>query len=112
MPERAQLLNAGFSTADAAYPSFTMGDTGFSLEFLNWQERPIRVNFDNIAGVRWEALDGGDYQIYEMVDSVWVTSLLRTTEYAASDGLRHFRLCFNAHGVLDVLASHMRLVAG
>jgi hypothetical protein len=112
MPERAHVLDVGFSTADAECPSFGMGDAGFVLEFRDWRERPIRVAFENTAGLRWEAFDDGNDHIYEVADSEWVAALLRTNEYTESDGLRHFRLCFNAHGILDVLASNMRLVAG
>jgi hypothetical protein len=117
MPEQAQLLDAGFSTADAAYPSFAWHGARLDLEFRDWQERAVRVAFDNPAGVSWQELDSSgpedrDDSVYEIADSEWIAAYLRAGSHTPGDGLRHFKLCFNAWGVFEVLATTMRLSAG
>lgn len=112
MAETAKLLEPGFSVADAEYPRFALRDGTFSLEFVDWRERQVHVRFSNAAGVRWEELDskgpqGRDDEVYEIVESSWVADYMQTDARTAGDALRHFRLCFNACGVLDVLASSM-----
>lgn len=84
------------------------------LEFTDWRERKMRVRFTNAAGIRWQELDSTgpedrDDAVFEIVESTWLADYLRHGARAAADELRHYRLCFNASGVLDVLAGSMNL---
>ena len=112
MPETAKLLNPGFSVADAEYPRFSLRDGVLKLAFVDWRERLVHVQFGNAAGVRWQELDSKgpeerDDSVYEILESFWLAEYLRAVARTFADGLRHFRLCFNAYGVLDVLATTM-----
>jgi hypothetical protein len=45
MAASAKLLEPGFSTADAEYPSLALRHGTLVLEFLDWRERAIVVDF-------------------------------------------------------------------
>ncbi len=112
MTETAKLLSPGFTVADAEYPSLSLHDNVLLLEFLDWKSKRIRVRFVNVAGVQWQELDSAGPEdrndsVYEIIDSVWLGRYLSEGARTPEDNLRHFRLCFNASGVLDVLAALM-----
>ena len=114
MSESAKLLEPEFSVADAEYPKFALRDGRLVLEFVDWQERSVRVRFPNAAGVKWQELDSRgpedrDDSVYEIIDSSWLAEYLANDARTLAEGLRHFRLCFNACGVLDVLATSMEI---
>lgn len=114
MSERAAMLEPGFSVADATYPAFSLRDGDVVLEFADWRARSVRVRFTNAAGVRWQELDSAgpqdrDDAVFEIAESVWLTEYLERGARTPGDELRHYRLCFNASGVLDVLATSMKL---
>src|SRR5262245_11581230 len=112
MSEIAKMLHPGFSVADAEYPRFALRDGTLTLEFTDWQKRDVHVRFSNAAGVRWQELDSAgpedrNESVYEIVDSSWLATYLTSGARTSEDALRHFRLGFNACGVLDVLAAVM-----
>ena len=114
MTETATLLEPGFSVADAGYPSFTLNSGILLLEFIDWQARSVRVRFLNAAGVKWQELysrgpEKRDDGVYEIDASSWIEEYLSSYARTPDDHLRHFRLCFNASGVLDILAESMTL---
>jgi hypothetical protein len=112
MSESATLLEPGFSTADAGYPSFGLRDGVLVLEFIDWRERPISVRFSNTAGLKWQELDSGgpedrDDSVYEIDGSSWLSDYLAAGARTLGDALHHYRLCFKGSGVLNVLAESM-----
>lgn len=117
MSERANPLQPDFSTADAEYPDFSLRDGVLELEFTDWREEPVRVRFTNAVGVKWQELDSAgpedeDDGVFEIAGSAWLAAYLAAGVRGADEGLRHFRLCFNPIGVLDVLASAMERERG
>ena len=114
MSETAAILEPGFSVADATYPAFSLRDGEVVLEFADWRERPVQVRFTNAAGIRWQELESAgpedrDDAVFEILESAWLADYFRKAARSAADDLRHYRLCFNASGVLDVLAGSMKL---
>ena len=112
MSETAKLLQPDFSTADAEHPALALRDGLLLLEFTDWREQPVRVRFTNTAGVKWQELDSTgpedrDDSVYEIIGSTWLAAYVEAGARGADEGLRHFRLCFNPTGVLDVLAGSM-----
>jgi hypothetical protein len=110
MGEHAHLLEPGFSVADAEYPSFVLKDGVLVLEFIDWRRHRIRVVFSNAAGVKWQEIElrgpeSRNDRTYEITDSAWLRSYLDQGARSVADQLRHFKLCFNAYGPLEVLAS-------
>jgi hypothetical protein len=115
MSESAKLLEPGFSTADAEYPDFALRDGVLRVEFQDWREQPILVEFLDVAGVRWQEHGSAgpeerDDSVYEIIDSKWLTALWDAGARGREEGHRHFKLRFNAYGPLEVLATAMRLV--
>lgn len=115
MPLRFKLIDPGFSTADTEYPSFEFRDGDLTLEFIDWQEQAIRVVFHDVAGMQWndEAEFHGDDirddSSYEVCESEWLAKHISLGTFSESEGYRHFVLCFNAAGVLDVLCKQVQL---
>lgn len=108
-------LEPGFSTADAEYPSVSLKDGTLDLFFVDWREQPVSVRFRDAASVSWQQLEitgpnVGDDKVYEIQNSNWIASHYRQQTILPAEKLRHFRLCFNAWGTLDVIASEMEIV--
>ncbi len=100
-------VNLGFSTADAESVRIEFDGSDLALSFVDWQERRIRHTFRDVLAHRWgQDLDAegiSDDQVYEVQDSPWLgqEAHLGAVDQAA---YVHYKLCFNACGVLDVLA--------
>jgi hypothetical protein len=114
MTEQAIVLHAGFSVADAEYPDFALCNGTLSLKFIDWQKHRIEVEFSNVAGIRWQELDSDgpeerNDEVFEIIDSSWVDRYIAEMARTKEDNLRHFKLFFNACGVLEVLASEMQV---
>jgi hypothetical protein len=103
---------APFSTADAESVEVHLVGGDLEVRFLDWQERPVRLQFTGVVALRWDpgAAEGAprDDEPYEVLDSPWVATLV-----AAGEGTenRHFKLCFNAASILDVVAQDIRVSA-
>lgn len=104
--QRAVLLNSEIHTADAEQPRFEFGQGRVDLDFVDWQENPVKVRFEDVVAVRWQDAGSGgpeerDDCVYEIVDSEWLG--LHLEQQVAEPDHRHVRLCFNACGVFDVI---------
>lgn len=109
---RFQRLTPGFSTADASYPSLQLTDNLLTVTFDNWQLRPVVVIFENAVAVRWEEgdsllADHRDDECYVVEESPWLADHFREADARVAGGFQHYRLCFNAVGVLDVIATNI-----
>jgi hypothetical protein len=100
--------NLGFSTADGEHVELTYQEGNLRLLFIDWQERSITYTFRDVLGFKW---DGGDTDssdirddmTYIVLDSPWLQCQAQL-EAECADDYAHYRLGFNACGVLDVLA--------
>lgn len=104
--ERAELLKGEIHTADAEHPRFIFDLGRVVLDFVDGQENPVKVVFDDVVAVRWQDAESTGPQdrddcAYEILDSEWLG--LHLTQKAADSDHRHLRLCFNACGVFDVI---------
>lgn len=99
-----------FSTADAESVEVHLVGDDLKVRFLDLQERPVELLFSGVVACRWdpEALEGAprDDEPYEVLDSPWVAALVAANQCGEC---RHFKLCFNAASVLDVIAQGMRV---
>ena len=112
MEEQAKKLVTEFVVADAEYPSLSLADDILLVDFTDWREQRVRVRFENCAGVKWQEIElsgpqARDDTVYEILHSNWLTGYFDQGARTKADELRHFRLCFNACGTLDVLAAKM-----
>jgi hypothetical protein len=107
-------INLGFSTADAERPEleFVGGDVQFS--FVDWQEKRVRLMASDVRAFSWlEELDVAGIRndaTYEVLESDLIQKNLDWNVILPSDGYRHFKLCFNAAGVFDVLCKSISIV--
>ena len=94
-----------FSTADAESIAIHFAGEDLEVRFRDWQEQPIELRFPGTVAFRWDPLgaDGAprDDEAYEVMESPWVAALVAAHQ---AETCRHFKLCFNAASVLDVVA--------
>lgn len=114
--EKAIELDGGFSTADAEYPTMSLDQGTLQVRFRDWQEKDITLRFMNVCAFKWqEASSHGpeprDDTAYEILNSAWVAAHQSEQVRAEAETLRHFKLCFNASGVLEVVASALEVAA-
>lgn len=101
----------GFSTADVEEIEVRFSNGDLLLSFRDWQEQQQAITFRDCLAFRWQESDEGDLRddvCYEVRDSPW---LARQAELQGvpRDNYGHYKLCFNGHGALDVLACRSRL---
>lgn len=102
----------GVCTADAEQVVLRLDRGDLHLSFVDWKEHPRALIFRDVLAHRWQELDEPvprDDTTFEALESPW---LARQAKLQGVDpnGYAHYVLCFNACGVLDVLAR--RLSAG
>lgn len=112
MIETAKLLNTTFTTADAENPKFEYDDRILILEFTNWFEKKIKVKFYEVVAVKWQEADSKgpedrNDRSYEILNSNWLNEHLAQKMMEAEENHKHFKLCFNACGVFEVIAIKM-----
>ena len=106
MPVSYVPLSAGFSTADAEYPSMTYELGTLVFRFVDWQDRKVIIHFVDTVAFKWQddailPPEIRDDTSYEVVNSPWLAELIALG--ATGQTSRHYKLCLNAAGVLDVV---------
>jgi hypothetical protein len=110
-------LQERFSTADATRPEVASKDDLLHVTFHDWQTRVVQLVFHDVAGYSWDdgdaALDSRhrDDGTYLVQNSPWLARHCELGAGAMCQNLKHFKLCFNATGVLQVLASRLEVRA-
>jgi hypothetical protein len=115
MPESFEPLNMPFSTADAELPLLTYEDGQLRVTFLDWREQDVILRFQGVAAYSWDSGELWSYAhrddtSYAVAGSEWLHKLLDLGEITASEGHRHFKLCFNAVGVLQVISTCLEVL--
>jgi hypothetical protein len=98
--------NLGVSTADAEQVATRFENGDLHLSFIDWQAQPCSITFREVLGYRWQELDDAvprDDTTFEAIDSPWLQRQAQL-QSVPSNEYAHYVLCFNACGVLDVLA--------
>jgi hypothetical protein len=102
-----EAFDLGFSTADAQHPSLEFRTGVLHLRFIDWREKSITAIFEEVVEFQWSDEDSTsgnwDYRTYVVCDSPRLSQCQRAGIATAEH--KHFRLCFNELGVLEVLAS-------
>lgn len=108
-----QTIDLGFSTADGERPElqFVGGDIQFC--FVDWRAQPVRFTASDVRAFSWlEELDVPgirDDVVYEVLESDLIQKYYAWIIMSAEDGYRHYKLCFNAAGVFDVLCKKISI---
>jgi hypothetical protein len=100
-------VDLGVHTADAEDVSVRYENGDLHLSFVDWREQPRSITFQDVLAYRWQELNDepvprGD-TTFEALDSCWLARQARF-EVDSADHYAHYVLCFNASGVLDILA--------
>lgn len=118
METRYEPLRESFSTADAGYPHIVFDRGGLRVTFQDWREKPVTLQFHDAVAFSWDDGDAAvnashrDDCCYLVHESPWVARHREVGTLMQANDCRHFKLCFNAEGVLQVLASALEVVAG
>jgi hypothetical protein len=100
-------VNLGVSTADADNVDLHFDGSDLVLSFVDWQEVPRQLIFHDVLAFRWQDFDETgirDDATYEVLESEWLAQQADLQGVkAAVENYTHYKLCFNAAGVLDVL---------
>jgi hypothetical protein len=99
----------GVNTTDADRVAIQFDGGDLRLSFVDWQERPRAVMFRNVLAFRWQEPEEplpAESGTFEAVDSPWLDRQARI-QSVPSEGFQHYVVCFNASGVLDVLAGEV-----
>ena len=108
--QRVELIQPGFSTADAEYPELELARGVLTVSFRDWSEKPIRVQFLEVCAFRWqEAEQLLDMEPYdgscELIHSEWLARHVEDGSIPVDSAHHHLRFNFNTCGQLDVLCS-------
>ena len=112
-----ELLRPAFSTADASYPQIAFEADRLHVTFQDWRETTVRLLFHDVVSFSWEAgdvaidLQHRDDESYIVRGSPWLQRHLEVGAVMPTQGHQHYKLCFNAAGVLQVLATKLEVLA-
>jgi hypothetical protein len=105
-------VNLGISTADAADVDVHFDGSDLVLSFVDWQEVPRQLIFRDVLAFRWQDLDETgirDDTTYEVLESEWLAQQADLQGVkAAVENYAHYKLCFNAVGILDVVGLRLK----
>ena len=117
MPETFEPLHESFSTADAEAPGLVFEQGSLHVRFRDWQARDVNITFRDSVAFSWDEGDAAvsndhrDDVSYIVVGSDWVTRHLDGGSIMVKERYRHYKLCFNAIGVLQVIATGLDVLA-
>jgi len=111
MTERYEIVDLGFSVADAEGISFGYNGDHLLLTFEDWMEKSVRVEFKNVLGFRFQEADyynsnsERDDCCHIVRDSIWLQAHKDQGLLWGDETWRHYKLNFNAGGIIEVLCS-------
>ncbi len=113
MNKIVEIINLGFSVADAVGIKFQFNGDHLQLDFVDWQGNPVSVKFENTIGFRYQL---AEYQIsnserfdstHIVKDSEWVKTHLDQGEAWPSENWNHYKLNFNGGSIIEILCSNV-----
>jgi len=113
MKQQIEMVDLGFSVADAEGIQFRHDGDDLLLEFVDWKESNISVRCENAIGFKYQI---GEYFISDterydschiVKNSEWVKLLLSQGEAWDTEEWFHYKLNFNASGVVEVLCTKL-----
>ena len=108
-------LRESFSTADAERPQIVSERGDLRVTFRDWREETVKLVFYDVAAYSWDDRDAAidpahrNDDCYVVRDSQWLARHREVGTVMPTEAYRHFKLCFNAAGVLQVLASRLEV---
>ncbi len=108
---KVELINPGFSIADAEYPELQLIQGVLHLRFKDWKEQQVAVEFHEVFAFSWQEAEQSllDDEPYDGVCEIHESELKARHESVGSiphgQPSRHLRFNFNACGQLEVLCA-------
>lgn len=108
--ERAQVIETGFSVADADYPDISMEEGDLLLRFTDWTGERIEVYFPDAIAFKWQMtesfIEGEAFdRCHEIVNSHWLQQHMQQGTIAETEEYKHYKFNFNACGQFEVIAN-------
>ena len=106
----------GVHTADAERVEIAFANGNLQVRYLDWQEQPRELVMPQTLAFRWQDDEDGsaprDDTTYEVTGSTWLKTQLERSAPSDGDRFRHYKLCFNACGTLDVICHAIEVGRG
>ena len=102
-------VDLGFATADGERVALSYQSGGLTLSFEDWTGQIRETHFDDVLAFAWGELDEEgirDDQCYEVLESRLLARQASLQAVHPSE-FAHYKLCFNACGVLDVVCRRL-----
>ena len=110
MPQHFVETFVGVQPADAEQIEVSYSRETLVLRYIDWREEPQSVEFPETLAFRWQEQDDvatpRDDMTYQVMNSQWLAS--QVSGMPGSDGYVHYKLCFNACGVLDIICKEIQ----
>ena len=104
-------VDLGFSTADGEQMRLAFDGADLTLSFHDWRGQPVAAVFRDVLAFRWGQEVSADVPrddiAYEILGSPELGRELQLNGLTDAVGYAHYKLCFNACGVLDVMCRHI-----
>lgn len=113
MSQCIEIIDLGFSVADAEDIAFKYDGANLVLEFKDWQEKHVTIKCENTLGFKFQ---NAEYELSgsERFDSChivhgseWVKEHLKQCEAWEGENWLHYKFNFNGAGVVEVLCSKL-----
>jgi len=113
MSETLEIVELGFSVADAEDITFKFDGSDLILQFNDWQEKKVVVKCLNTLGFKFQ---NAEYEISssERFDSChivhhskWLEEHIKQGETWGNESWSHYKLNFNASGIVEILCSQL-----
>ena len=117
MPQSFEPLNLPFSTADTDHPVMAYDRGQLLVRFRDWQQKEVALAFRDVVAFAWDDGDASwssehrDDFCDTVVGSVWLRRHIDVGTINAEERHRHYKLCFNAAGVLQVISTNLEVLA-
>ena len=114
MNQSVEIVDLGFSVADAEDIKFHFDGEHLILEFIDWQEQPISVKFENTIGYKYQLAEYwlSDEERFDSThrvkDSEWVKIHLEQGEAWDAQKWYHYKINFNAGGIVEILCTDVK----
>ena len=113
--ERAEIIDPGFSTADADFPDINMVEGDLILKFKDWQEIQRVVFFSHTVAFKWQMIEtfveGEEYDRSHIItESEWLSEHIKQGEIGAKEEYKHYKFNFNGNGQLEVISSGFTVI--
>ena len=112
--EYTEIIDLGFSVADAEDPKFLYDGENLKISFIDWNNKSEQLLCSNVIAFRWQR---AEYQIDEnerfdsthiVHNSKWLKLYNEQNETWPNAEFQHYKLNFNAAGILEIICTEIK----